>query len=422
MNPRSLAATCLARLERARKENLRAVDLLDAIHREHPDADPRDRGLLTELVYGVLRWHVRLDHTLAGWVKQRFTKLEPIARSLLRVGAYQLVMLDRIPDRAAVHATLEAADAIGASRVKGLVNAVLRRVAENGEQLPTGYTDNAIAVRTSLPRWIVRELRYLSRSPEELEALAAGLRRRPALTVRPTLTRGGADAVRAALQKEGFVVADGAYGTLEVSGPGDPFGTAAARGGLFVAQDPASLAVIDLCGDVAGKRVLDLCAGRGIKATALADRGAEVMAVDLVASKLEQTRALAQRLGLGHRIETCAIDPTRQALDVAPFDVVLVDAPCTGLGTLARRPEIAWRREPADIKRLARLQNALLDQGARYVTSKGIVVYAVCTFTKAESAPGVPEGFISDPGRDVHRWRPDQGSDAFYARRFQRVT
>jgi len=422
MNPRAVAASILTRMEHDREDTLRAVDLLDAALQKHAGADPRDRGLLTEMVYGVLRWQLRLDHSLRPMVRQKFSKLEPVARALLRIGAYQLLFLDRVPDRAAVHATQEAASLLRADRVKGLLNAVLRRLAQDGERLPEGLKDAAIAVRTGLPTWILKELRYLSTSPDDLEQLAAGLRRRPELTLRPTLTRGGAEAARTALQAEGFAVSDGACGTLVASGGGDPFGGAAAAGGLFVAQDPASLAVVDLCGPLEGKRVLDLCAGRGIKATALADRGAHVLAVDVVAAKLESARKLAAHLGLSDRIRTQVADPTRDALATeAPFDVVLIDAPCTGLGTLARRPEIAWRRSSADIKRLAGLQSRLVEAGARHVAPGGRLVYAVCTFTRAESAVAVPSGFETNDTH-AHRWRPDAGFDAFFARRMRRAS
>lgn len=418
-DPRVLAAKILQRCGDRRLE-ARAVDLLDKVLAAHPEMDGRDRGLITELVYGVLRWQLRLDHALSAAVTQKFSKLEPLAKVLLRLGAYQLFFLDRVPAHAAVDGSLRAAKILGGNRFTGLLNAVLRRLAADGEPTITGMGDKSIAARTALPLWMIRELRYLSQAPQDLEALAAGLRRRPEVTLRPTASKGGAEVAMAALREEGFEVAPGLAGTM-VAGGGDVFGTAAYRNGLFVAQDPASLAVVDVAGEVDGAAVLDLCAGRGVKATAFADRGAMVTAVDISETKLAQAAAMAEHLGLSGRLTTQTLDPTKDALAGAPlFDVVVVDAPCSGLGTIARRPEIAWRTAPEALPRLATLQRALVEAAATYVRPGGMLLYAVCTFTGIESKMPAPEGFTTS-AQDQFRWRPDDGYDAFYAQRFFRA-
>ena len=386
----------------------------DTLRREMYKArlsDPRDRALATELVYGTLRWQRQLDHALKPWVKQGFGRLETPAKALLRIGAYQILHLDRIPAPIAVSATQDAARAIGMSRVTGLINGVLRRVSEKGLSLPQGQSNAAIALRYSLPTWIVSVMRQ-SYGDHALEAEAKALKTRAPNTVRPTLNKGGYDALLKAFEETPFSIDKGAHGTALITGPGDPFSTKAFEEGLFVPQDPASLHVVDLLELEAGMRVLDLCAGRGIKATAMADRGVEVLALDIEEKKLQACKSLAERLGLDHAISTYIADGSDPSLELGTFDRVLVDAPCTGLGTLRRHPEIAWRKRPDDALRLGELQKKLLHIGARHVKKGGRLVYAVCTFGAAEGVSVELENFESVLS---HESRPSDDMDAFQA-------
>ncbi|MCB9785197.1 MAG: methyltransferase domain-containing protein [Deltaproteobacteria bacterium] len=395
----------------------RSGDALSAALRERPPRDPRDAGLATELVYGVLRQQRRLDHTLAPLVRQGLGALEPLAQVLLRIGAYQLVFLDRVHAGAAVSSTQDAARVLGAGRITGLLNGVLRKVAERGERLPTGDDDASVGVRWSLPDWLVSPLREAV-GAAALEANASALRERAPNTVRPNLSRGGAEAAVSALAAEGFTAEPGPHGSLVVSGPGDPFATAAFRDGLITPQDPASLHVVELLGDLRGVRVLDLCAGRGVKSTAMADRGARVLALDVVAEKLASANSLAERLGVADRIETRVADAADPALELGSFDRVLVDAPCTGVGTIRRHPEIAWRREPADVGRSVELQARLLAAAAGHLAPGGELVYAVCSFIRAEGGGPTPEGLVEQG--DATLLAPVDGVDAFQVRRFRR--
>ncbi|MDP6944903.1 MAG: transcription antitermination factor NusB, partial [Myxococcota bacterium] len=272
-NARSIAASVLVAVEAG---EARSGDTLAREMARGRLADPRDRALATELVYGVLRWQRLLDHALKPRVKQGLRRLEPLARALLRIGVYQITHLDRIPAPIAVSATQDAARAAGAGRLTGLLNGVLRRVVDADLTPPEGGSNAAIALRTSLPTWIVATLRQRY-GDQAVEAEAHALRTRAATTVRPTRARGGLEALQASWQDTPFDAAPGPHGTAIVTGPGDPFATPAFTEGLFVPQDPASLQVVHLLDARPGERVLDLCAGRGIKATALADLGAQVL-------------------------------------------------------------------------------------------------------------------------------------------------
>ncbi len=415
-----------------------AGDVLAEAFARAPGLEARDRALATELVQGVLRWQGLLDARLEPLVRQGLAGLETGAVLWLRLGACQVALLDRMPREIAVSATIDAARAVSWGRVAGLLNAVLRRFADglpprldgdgtvdelalaDGLTLPLADGREAgvaaeVLRRAGLPDWIATHAVAAWGADAVTEALA--MRRRPTLTLRPTLGRGGAEALLAALTEAGLPAELRPDGLVAVR-HGDPFRTEAWRAGRFVAQDPASVAILGRVMSSVGvpwhqSRILDLCAGRGIKATGLADLGATVVAVDVSERKLGSLVKLAERLGVRDRIAaTIATDATTSDPRLAalgPFDAVLVDAPCSGLGTLRRHPEIAWRRQPGDIPQLAGLQARLLARAAALVRPGGVVVQAVCSFVAEEGAAEAPG--LSVVSRTVAR--PSSGGDAF---------
>lgn len=295
--------------------------------------DARDRALVTELVYGTTRMRRACD-----WLIDRFLldDLEPKVRSALRLGAYQLTYT-RIPAHAAVSATVDVVPA----RVRGLANAVLRRVADNPvdpDAAPEvgGWPD--LATRLSYPDWII-------------DRLIAEL--------------GEADAVAAlAAMNEPAVVHERSDGYV---------------------QDLASQAVVESVDCAPGMRVVDVCAAPGGKATALAGRGARVVAVDRSRNRARLIAGNTDRLGLSDRIQVVVADGRSLPLRPDSADAVLVDAPCSGLGSLRRRADARWRINPDDVDRLAALQRDLVVAGARLVRPGGVLVYSVCTLLAAET-------------------------------------
>jgi 16S rRNA (cytosine967-C5)-methyltransferase len=447
LNPRVIAFHALETI--AQRATAGAGDVLADTFARLPGLDVRDRALATELVQGVLRWQLVLDARLGPLVNQGLAKIEREAAVWLRLGAYQTAFLGRIPRSIAVSATIDALKSSGSARLAGLVNAVLRRfvaglpmIADPTSDDPTELalalagigpdtppTVETVAACAGLPEWIAAEMVATWGADALREALA--LRRRAGVTLRPTVGRGGTDALLAALGKaglEGRPIAEGPGRGLVELAEGDVFRTAAWFEGLCVAQDVSSHAVVRRLMDTwnsthpggPAPRVLDLCAGRGIKATALADMGAEVVAVDVGPAKLETLKGLARRLGVEDRIRaTIATDATRPDSAVAahgPYDVVLVDAPCSGLGTIRRHPEIVFRRQPGDIASLVAIQRALVERATELVRPGGAIVYAVCSFVRAEGDVPVPSGFACvDAGAE----RPTSGGDAFVFKRFE---
>jgi len=372
---RSVAIDALERIEAGAYAHVMLPSRLRA-----SGLDARDRAFVTFIVYGSVREQRRLDALIIPRCHQPLDRLEPRVRAALRIGTFQL--LHDVPAHAAVNATVSAAP----PRARGLVNAVLRSVAAAGPPYPES---DDLGVRYSYPDWIVTELRdAVPRG--ELEALLAIGNEPAAVTLRPNPRRTTADALAAELEGQRIRVARGTVvpDALVVGGLGDPAELGAVAEGRATPQDQGSQAVVDVLDPQPGDRVLDVAAAPGGKATAAGERVGDglVVATDLHPGRLGLVALAAARLGLDDVVTPVVADG--RALPVAPatFDRVLVDAPCTGLGVLRRRPEARWRIEPGSVEPLAELQRALLQDAAVAVRPGGLLVYSVCTLTRAETA------------------------------------
>jgi 16S rRNA (cytosine967-C5)-methyltransferase len=372
LSARALAVRVLERVERDRAY---AAAALDAELDRHPQLDPRDRALLSELVYGVLRTRGALERRLLEHAPRGVS--DALVRLHLLVAAYQLLVLERVPAWAAVDEAIGEIRRARGPRVAGFGNAVLRKVAA-GPRL-----ELASAVRETAPAWLAEKLeRLLGR--EETEALfGAGV---PLGRVwgRPVAGRPEPAWLATAERHPASPVA-------RLLPSGDPEKLDGYSEGAFVVQEPGAQLVALALDSKPGEHVLDACAGRGQKTTLLIETvapGGEVWAADSHPKKLAMLLRECERLGLPPA-RTAAVDWTLGPGDVPDgFDRVLVDAPCTGTGTLRRRPEIAMRLTPEDPARLAALQTAILRSAATRARPGGHVVFAVCSVLE-EEAEGV---------------------------------
>jgi 16S rRNA (cytosine967-C5)-methyltransferase len=380
---RLVAVDALVRVEQGAYANLVVPTMLRAT-----DLSARDRAFVTALVYGTVRRQRALDHLLAGIVDRALEALDPPVRAALRLGVAQLV--DGVPAHAAVSATVDAV-ARRAPHARGFVNAVLRRATTLGPPWPwpEGDDTEAIGIRTSHPDWIVERF-VADLGLSDARAVLDNDNVPPSVTLRPNPKWIAADALADDLRAEGIDVTRGALvpDALVVSGIGDPAALGAVVDGCATPQDQASQAVVAALDPQPGDRVLDVAAGPGGKAGAIAERvgdGGFVVALDLHPARARLVRDAARRLGLPS-LRSLAADA--RDLPLAPqarFDRVLVDAPCSGLGVLRRRPEARFRIQPDDVDELAALQRELVRAAATSLRPGATLVYSVCTLTRAET-------------------------------------
>ena len=386
---------------------------LDGALRSAGVLEPREAALCTELTYGTLRWQLELDRAIAAHSARPPAELDAPLRAALRIAAFELLHHPRVPARAAVDQGVELVRELGLARAAGYANAVLRRLSETRAPPPAPSKEadpiGHIAATTAHPRWLIeRWARWLG--ADEAEKLAAANQRQAAAVVRAARRRATREQVQEALRKSGIESEPGRYSPdALVLAPGAPpaLDIDGHEQGLFQAQDEAAQLVSLYAAPPAGASVLDACAAPGGKACHLAELGAgSVLAVDLHARKARNIEEAASRLGLAE-VHALAGDATLPLPGEGPFDLALVDAPCSGLGTLRRHPEVKLRRTPDDVDRVAALQARLLAQVSRSVKPGGLLVYAVCTLTPEESDEQVERFLAANP--DFHPERPPHG-------------
>jgi 16S rRNA (cytosine967-C5)-methyltransferase len=363
-----------------------------------------DRALATELVYGTLRWRGRLDYLIESALDRDLSKLEPLVTSALRVGAYQLFFSDRIPTNAAVDEAVRCVRAMGLERATGLVNAVLRKLAREGDEIkfPSLETDplEHLVHAQSLPLWLAE--RWLAEyGPEEAAQLASTMNEPAPTCVRVNRTKTTREALLPELVERFPDAALCRYAPdgIVLGRKGDVGQDPAFVSGLLSVQDEASQLVVHLLDPQPGDRILDTCSAPGTKAAAIAERlngEGHVLALDRHARRLQLVGRGMRRLGVGG-VATLERDATKSLDDLSEaglFDRILVDAPCSGLGALRRNPDARWRIRADDLPQLAKIQRTILESAADVLRPGGSLVYSTCTVT-AEENEAVIRGFMA---------------------------
>lgn len=350
--------------------------------------EPRDRGFATEIAYGSERWRSLLDYSLTPHLRRPLPALDALVRAILRQGAYQLLKLG-LPAYAVVDASTEAAALVGAGPARGLVNAVLRRVAEQGQPPLPDDDLSALALRYAHPTWLVaRWVEALGR-----EGAEDRLRRNqevPALTVRLNRRRTTAAEALAQFAAAGLGVREvpGLPYALSVHAGGDVRGLPGFAQGLWQVQDVGAQAVGEAIGGV--DFFLESACGRGTKTLQQAERqSGRVLGVDLDPDRIRDAERERGRLGLDAQF--LAADARRLPPEAQGADAVLLDAPCSTLGVLQRRPDVKWRRGPSEFARRRALQIELLLAAVEAARPGGTVTYSVCSQEPEETIEPVRE-------------------------------
>lgn len=443
-SPRRAAYEILLRVDAGAFSDL----VLDTVLRRS-QLDSRDRGLVTELVYGVLRLRGRLDFALESFSNQPLKRLQPEVLRLLRLGAYQLLELDRVPAHAAVNSTVELARELELDQATGFLNGMLRSLERGKAEIAWPRPEDIrhyLQHVCSLPVWLSKELMRLLPNAEA-RALGEALAQAAPQSLRVNSLKISRDQYLADLYAadyqarachyapDGIIVDKRGEGRL----PGD-------TEGHYQVQDEASMLIAHLLDVQPGQRILDCCAAPGGKTThlaALSGNQAEIIALDKYPQRVELIEQGAARLGCANiTAQTCDLTEPPSFLGEQSFDRVLLDAPCSGLGVLRRNPEGRWNKTAVNIRELAELQREILFHVAPLVSPGGLLLYSVCSFALLESDEIVKDflavhpQFVLEDLREssVPEWAElftkqgtlrsyphrHAGMDAFFAARFKR--
>jgi 16S rRNA (cytosine967-C5)-methyltransferase len=378
--------------------------------------DPRERAFAQALAYGAVQRVRTLDHVVEALSSRPLDQVQPDVRDALRLGVLQIVWLGGVPDRAAVDQTVELAKA-SAPRAASFANAVMRRAAREAaalvECLPDDSPEGA-AVKHSHPDWLAR-MWWKELGPDEARALMARNNEPAESAIRVNTLRTTREDLQERLDVRARPV-DDLPEALVIEEPFDAHGSALFDEGLLMPQSRGSMLVARMLGARPGERVLDMAAAPGAKAThlaALMRNEGRVVAVELNPQRADELRANAERLGAA--IVDVRTRDAREPVEPGGFDRVLLDAPCSDLGTLQSRPDARWRKSPAAIEELAGLQRELLESALAQLRPGGTLVYSTCTISPREQ-PDPPAGARAEPPVQLlpHRHR----TDGFFIARF----
>ena len=360
------------------------------------DLDGRVRAQAQRLAYGAVQRRGTTDWVVASFMKQKARRPDPAVAAALRLGIFELLFSDGTADHAAVDQAVSLVRQAGADHAAGFANALLRRTLREKEQLVEKLADDSTpekaAIAHSCPQWLA-QLWWEELGPERARALMAAASQPSERAVRVNTARitveeaierfSGPDLELAPaegpwpLAPAELLIARGSLATIE----------AAAEQGLVVSQSRGSAAVVEVLDPLPEERILDLCAGPGIKTGQIAarvGRMGNMVSIEPVESRAEDVAIQLERLGFHHGLVVEA--DARESEILSGFDRILVDAPCSDLGALSSRPDARWRKNPALIERVAELQGEILDRAADFVGEGGSLVYSTCTISKRENS------------------------------------
>ncbi|MFA5577134.1 MAG: 16S rRNA (cytosine(967)-C(5))-methyltransferase RsmB [Tissierellaceae bacterium] len=361
-------------------------------------ADPREENLIREMVYGIIENDIYLEDIISRASKIKIGKIHPQIKLILKIGIYQLLFMDGIPDRAAVNETVNLAKKHGHRGTIGYVNGVLRNIGRDKDEFKNIEKSNIVdylSVKYSHPKWLVKRwikdyglkfTKNLSRANNET----------PKLNIRVNNLKIGKDELRQRLFEKGINVQEGKYARdiLIIDNPTRITSLEEFKAGFFTIQDESSALVAQILDPLPGTTIIDLCSAPGGKSTHLAqmmNNQGRILSLDIHKHKIKLIEDNSKRLGIDI-IETYVSDAEKFNKDLVNLaDYVLVDAPCSGFGLIRRKPEIKRKRKEGDIEKLVSIQRNILNNAKDYLKPGGILLYSTCTISKEENIDLIQE-------------------------------
>lgn len=380
------------------------IDLLIAIERDKSyaqlalkealkDTDGKDKPFITEVVYGTLKYQLKLDYILDSFSKTPVSKMKPLIRNSLRMGVYQIMYLDKIPVSAAINEAVKIVKKRKFANLSGFVNGVLRTIDRNKASI--AYPDKEkeleqyLSVMYAIPSWIIREWLTMY-SAETTEQIADALNKRARVCIRINPLSTTKEEIKHLLAEDHISCEEGALleEALYLKNIDSLQSLSSFKKGLWTVQDESAMLVAHVVNPKAGDKVLDMCSapgGKSIHMAELMNNQGEIISLDVHEHKLELIRQNTERMGISI-IKPMLQDGTVLQPDfVQAFDKVLLDAPCSGLGIIKRKPDIRYNKKSEDIKEIAKLQKRLAEQAVKYIKEDGILVYSTCTLSRQEN-------------------------------------
>lgn len=386
INPREIAAEALMEIMTEEAYNNMT---LRRLLRQNGAMPRQDRAFVTEVVNGTLRNLIYIDHVLNTFSKTKTEKMKPWLLAVLRTAVYQMYFMD-VPDSAATNEAVKLAGVRGYASLKGFVNGVLRTAAKKKNEIPMPEVGTAeyLSAAYSHPLWLVRMwMAYYGY--EEAEKICAYDNQSPDVTIRVNTLKTNKTALKAELEQAGVEVREGSVSenALHLTKTADLSRLDAFRKGLFHVQDESSQLAVKVLDPQKGEHIMDMCAAPGGKSFTAAEQmenEGKLVSCDIYAHKIELMEEGAERLGIS-MMECNVKDAAEKEAEHELFDRVLVDAPCSGLGLMRKKPDIRLKKDGSEIDSLTGIQREILANAAGYVKPGGVLVYSTCTLCRKEN-------------------------------------
>lgn len=385
--PRKLALEALYKIDK--EEAYSNIVLDELLNKNRNVLSNKDINFISELVYGVTTWKLTLDTIIQKYSKIKIKKISPWVINILRMGAYQIVFLDKVPKSAAVNESVNLCKKYGGKSV-GFVNAILRKV-EKSDYLELFEIKNdieKISKTNSMPEWIVKELNN-EFNAEKVNEICKNSNLKPKITIRVNNLKTTKNELKKSLKSKEIEVEDGILEDfLYLKNVKNITNLDEYKKGLFTMQDESAGLTALVLNPKEGESILDCCSAPGGKTTYIAElmnNNGNIKAWDLYKHRLDKVQENSKRLGIDI-IKTEENDATVLKEEyIEKFDKILIDAPCLGLGVIKRKPDIKWQRKFEDIEEISKIQEKILNTCSEYLKKGGILVYSTCSTVKSEN-------------------------------------